>query len=124
MIPTAPVFYVFEHKADCNLQLSCTIDTVEHNIWLFQQILWIQRIHGKVLDSVSLMLHLSFNQKSVCTFPILLSSHNHHTLSSRVHQQHFELMNPAVLYVPSVYVFANCTSCESLYHIFCIYEQP
>ena len=63
LIPTAPAFSVFEHKAQYYIQLSCTFKNVNHNIQFSQQLFWIQSFYGKVVYCVSSILHLTVNQK-------------------------------------------------------------
>ena len=67
-MPTTPVFYVFDHQAESFIQLSCTYETVEHDIYFFQQIFWVQSNHGKVVGSVSPILHLTVHQKVFARF--------------------------------------------------------
>ena len=65
---TTPVLHVFEHKAECYIQLTCTIEIVQHNTLVFQQIFRVHSIHGKIVNSVSPILHLTVNQKIFSRF--------------------------------------------------------
>ena len=118
-----PTTHVFHHEAGCYNQLSCTIQTVKHNIYIFRQIFRVRRIHGNVVNSVTLILHLTVNQKKVCTFPILLSSYFHQRVPLRVQHQPFELLNLSVLHVHSAYILAICKAVKVFVTFFALMHK-
>ena len=55
--------HIFEHKPEYYIQLSYTFEGDKNSNQLFQQKKWIQSVQGKVIYSVSRILHLTSNQK-------------------------------------------------------------
>ena len=71
---TTANFRNFEHEAKPNIQLSCTFETIKHQIQLFIQQVRVQRIHCKAKVPINPILHLRIDEELFVCFQRFLQA--------------------------------------------------